>query len=406
MSSNDSLPKDPAALLAANPTRSDVQQASYQAADKKTPDQKPLSLNDFAPENLSKTTKRLTGYGPNREAAKALYQEAEDLFRKASEQQGEERTASFLAAAGKFNEAAERLPDSALQQDALYMAGDSFFFADAYSQANDAYEKLVKAYPNNRYLDVVDQRRFTIAKYWIQRYDASPESWWAVNVSDRARPWRDTRGHALRVFDKIRLDDPTGRLADDATLAAGNERFAKGEFIKADDFYADLRKNYPTSEHQFTAHFLGLKAKLLTYRGADYSGKSLDESEKLIKQMRRQFPRDSAAEREFLDRSWAEVRYKKAERDWNRAAYHDARAEYRAAALHYGVVAHDYSDTPFGARAEARLKEVERFAPVPAQQLPWLVGLFPEADKLKPLIDKAAKPAEATATKPTETQLR
>ncbi len=159
-------------------------------ADKKTPDEKPLTLKRFRPGKSDQDHQAIGGYGPDREAAKALYQEAEDLFRKASEQQGDERTATFLAAAAKFNQAAERLPDSALQQDALYMAGDSFFFADAYSQANEAYEKLVKAYPNNRYLDVVDQRRFTIAKYWIQRYDASPESWWAVNVSDRARPWR------------------------------------------------------------------------------------------------------------------------------------------------------------------------------------------------------------------------
>ena len=75
---------------------------------------------------------------------------------------------------------------------------------------------------------------------------------------NQQRPWRDRHGHALRIYDKIRVDDPTGRLADDATLAAANEHFANGKFQKADDYFTDLRTAYPTSEHQFSAHFLGM----------------------------------------------------------------------------------------------------------------------------------------------------
>jgi len=73
---------------------------------------------------------------------------------------------------------------------------------------------------------------------------------------------RDTKGHGLRVFDKMRtLDDPGGRLADDATLALGNEAFAAGKFYKADEYYTDLQKAYPASEHQFLAHFPGAQSQ-------------------------------------------------------------------------------------------------------------------------------------------------
>ena len=54
------------------------------------------------------------------------------------------------------------------------------------------------------------------------------------------------------MFDKIRVDDPTGRLADDATLSLANENFTRRKFMKADEYYSDLRKAYPSSEHQFT----------------------------------------------------------------------------------------------------------------------------------------------------------
>jgi hypothetical protein len=133
---------------------------------------------------------------------------------------------------------------------------------------------------------------------------------------------------------------------------------------------------------------------LLSYQGSGYAGAALDDAEKLVKQIRRQFPRDYEKEREFIDRAWAEIRYKKAEREWDRAAYHDFRGENRAASVYYQTVVQKYSDTPFAERAEKRLRETGELPPVPPQYAPWLVKLFPESDKIKPLVEKAAKNPE------------
>ena len=46
-------------------------------------------------------------------------------------------------------------------------------------------------------------------------------------------------------------------------LAAANAYFAAADYFRADALYTDLRKAFPSSEHQFIAHFLGLKTKLL-----------------------------------------------------------------------------------------------------------------------------------------------
>jgi outer membrane protein assembly factor BamD (BamD/ComL family) len=123
--------------------------------------------------------------------------------------------------------------------------------------------------------------------------EVESQAFWEFNFFDKRRPMRDTFGHAVRVFDRIRIDDPTGRLADDATLAAGNAYFTAGRYLEADNFYTDLRKTFPSSEHQFRAHLLGVQAKLRSYQGSDYSGIPLDEAEKLIKQIRRQFPHEA-----------------------------------------------------------------------------------------------------------------
>jgi outer membrane protein assembly factor BamD (BamD/ComL family) len=357
--------------------------------------QKPLiDPEAFKSANIRRNWKKMWGKGPDRNVARKLYEDGTAAYNEASKLEGEARQQKFAEAAKHFVNAADRWPDSSLEQDALFMAGECYYFGDYYVDANRQYEQLVKKYANSRHLDVVEARRFVIARYWVTENDERPYLT-GFNLTDPERPWFDTRGNALRVYDKIRVDDPTGKLADDATLAAANERFAKKEWAKADELYADLATAYPESEHQFDAHFLGLKAKLNTYRGSDYEGSSLDEAEKLIKQMRRMFPKEAADEREFLDRSFAEIRYKKAERIWKNGEYYDFRTEYGAAKFYYAIVLREYDDTPFAQRATKRMEELKAEPDTPPQRLKWLVKLFPESDELKPILDKAMiKPGE------------
>jgi outer membrane protein assembly factor BamD (BamD/ComL family) len=190
----------------------------------------------------------------------------------------------------------------------------------------------------------------------------------------------------MRVFDRIRLDDPTGKLADDATLALGNAYFAEGKFSKADEYYTDLRKTFPSSEHQFAAHFVGLKAKLLCYEGPDYGVTPLNDAEKLVETIRRQFPTEAEQERDFLARAYAETRFKKAEREYLTGKYFDQKAEYGAAKQYFAVVLNDYGETPFADAARTRVAELGGLPEVPPQRFEWLVEMFPREENVKPII--------------------
>lgn len=370
---------------------SDISQASFEADDGEP--KKGFALEDLYPDNLGKTVKRAVSEPPNKKEAKKTFDDADAIFRQANALPvGDERQKLFLESARKYLIAAERFPNSALEQESLYMAGEAYFQADYYWESNRSYEKLIKAYPNNRYLDEVEKRRYAIARYWLDVSKKSEESIYSINLFDQERPWRDTKGHGLRVFDKMRtLDDPGGRLADDATLALGNEAFAAGKFYKADEYYTDLRKMYPDSEHQFLANFLGLKAKMKCYIGPEYSVSALDEGEKLIKHMWRAYPQESEKEREYLERAAAEIRYRKAEKLHHWAQYYDRRKEYRAAGHYYSRVAKEYDDTQFAQRATSRLGEIEGLPPVPGQMFESLVKLIPTSDKIQPMVDAAKK---------------
>ncbi len=54
------------------------------------------------------------------------------------------REKHYKAAAEKFKAAVERGPHSPIEQDAMFMLAESYFFDDRYIKARDAYDALVK----------------------------------------------------------------------------------------------------------------------------------------------------------------------------------------------------------------------------------------------------------------------
>jgi outer membrane protein assembly factor BamD (BamD/ComL family) len=361
-------------------------------------DEEGISLNDFAVDNIGETVKDLAGQGTDRNLARKYYGEGEQVYRDAVDARARDPQAdlesSFLGAAKKFRAAAKRWPDSALEEDALFRAGESYFLAMRYIKANDLFEQLLKKYPNTKYLDFVGARRFVIAKYWLDWYQAEQPSFYQFNLVDAKRPTSDPFGHAVRVFDRMRLDDPTGKLADDATIAAANAHLAAGDYQRADQFYTDLRKTFPSSEHQFMAHYLGVKAKLNAYMGPDYAGDTLDEAETLVKQTRRQFPSESRQYAQDLERTYRQIRFKQAEREFEMANYYMRRREYGGARFYYQRILDDFADTPFADKAKEKIATIAGEPAVPPQRFEWLVKLFPDSSADQPIM--ATAPSSTT----------
>jgi outer membrane protein assembly factor BamD (BamD/ComL family) len=332
----------------------------------------------------------LPGIGPrpvDKEAARAAFAEADAFFEQAKNAEGDERIELFRKAAKEYKAAAKEWPSSALEQDALMMAGESYFFAEDYPDAEEFYVKLVKEYPRTPYLDKADQRRMEIALYWLKYDNVEPKAFYELNLSDRRRPWNDTSGHGKRVLEKMRLDNPTGKLADDATMELATEAFRKEKFQDARETFEDLRITYPDSPHQFEAHFLGLKAAVETYRGAQYAQEPLDDAEKLIKQLVKQFPTEAKEHQEFLNRAYAEIRYKKSERLYDVATYRMNRGENNAAKIYLDRILTEFSDTPFADTARSDLERIGALPGEPTRYFQWLNNLFPENSRTRPLLD-------------------
>ncbi len=309
-------------------------------------------------------------------AAAANKQAADQLFESAKSLQGKERAKTFRSAAAEYKKAAKNWRSSALEQDALLQAAEAHFFAEDYSEAEELYAQLLKEYPRNPYLDHIDSRRFEIADYWLKVDAVKHTPFFVANFTNKRLPLNDTGGHGKRVLEKMRLDNPTGKVSDDATMRLAMEHLENRNYEDAADTFADLRMTYPDSEHQFDAQFLEMQCLLASYQGPRYSSIPIDDAEKRLKQLFRQFPQESSEREEELRKAYAEIRFRQAERIWTHAKYRRDRQEYGSAKFHYNHILEDYDDTPFAEQSREALAAIADKPDDPPQRFKALVWMF------------------------------
>lgn len=346
-----------------------------------------LLLDDLAPSQFATTWKtRLTG-GVDEQKARQYYGEAKQAFAKAvsvldADPNGQAHQAYFAEAANKYRLAGASFPNSSLEEDATFFEGESFFFADRYVQANRAFEKLVSNYSGTQHLDKAEERRYAIAVYWLKMSEKTS----SPSLLDAKRPKMNLAGEARRVLHRIRIDDPTGRLADDATLALGKAFMQAERYYEAADTFEDLRRNYPGSEHQFNAHMLELQARLSGYQGKSYDDTPLRKADELMKQIVRQFPRESEGQLEYLEEQASMIQKQIAERDYSMGQYFEGRGENLAAKIYYEKVAEQFKNTELAKTVEMQIADVAKKPPKPEQHAKWLINMFPDPEAEKPAI--------------------
>ena len=233
-----------------------------------------------SPAELYNRGRRLVGVGPDEQAARKALEEGQVLYRERK----------FEEAAEKFNEAADRWPDSPLAEDAMFLAGECAFFTDDYPDARELYETVLTKYPNSRYLDTTVQRLFAIAQYWEKLQGEEPRGLFRPNFTDPRRPKLNAEDEALLIYRQVYLNHAAGPLADDAIMAIATANFRNRNWERADYHYSLVRNEYPTSKHQFDAHLLGLQSKFNLYQGPLYEKKNLDDCGKLAERLLKQFP--------------------------------------------------------------------------------------------------------------------
>jgi outer membrane protein assembly factor BamD (BamD/ComL family) len=325
------------------------------------------TLEKLKPKRVFDSIRQKTPWKRDEEMGRTALKQADDLFREKKYKEAIER----------YKSAAFRWPDSIIEEDALFMLGECYFFTDQYPKADDTFTNLLKKYQNTRHLDKVMHRQFAIGRYWLELEQAHPEWFLVPNATDRSRPMFFTASNALASYESVRLNDPTGPLADDSIMATANAYFVEERFEDADYYYGLLRTEYPRSEHLKEAYILGLRAKMATYQGPVYDSVPLNEAEELVGQMLVQFPQELGPEREKLLEDKRNIQELKAQRDWQMAEYYDQNKYYGAVRFYCQKILKDHPDTSYAARAEERLAAIKDKPDQPKNYFGWIEDVLP-----------------------------
>ena len=348
-----------------------------------------LLLDDLAPDQIATTwkTRVAGGFGKGSEQASKHYDRGEEIYNQGIAQldanpDANLHQATFTEAANQFRLAAAAWPESAIEEDALYFEGESYFFADRYVQANRAFEKLINDYTGSQHSDLAENRRYAIALYWLQLSETDS----SISLDDPKRPKTGLAKEARRVLHQIRMDDPTGQLADDAAMSLAKAFLKANMNYEAADTLEDLRKNYPGSEHQFDAHMLELEAQLANYQGPSYDDQPLVKADEILKSIIRTFPQEAKKEVAYLEKQAARVQNMIGERDLAMAEYFERRGENLAARFHYEKIKEKFNGSSIAEQVEERIAATKQLPDRPGQHAEWLVNMFPDPEKAKPVI--------------------
>jgi len=347
---------------------------------KKSDDEDEWDLSHLAPDYTWKKFKEAVGWGPDQRLAREAYDKGQGLFNEAvSAAKNNDEAAklkNYEEAAKQFYIATWRWPDSTMEEDAMFLMAESYFFMDQYGTAQDSYTNLLKAHDNTRYLDTVVRRLFTIGEYW-EKLDLQTHHWPVTpNMIDKTQPWFDTFGNAMACYHAVWMHDPTGPMADAALFRVANAHFRRGEWEDAAEHYDMLRKNHPKSKFQKDAHILELQAKERIYQGPKYSVVPLNDAQEIAEQALKQFPGQLGEEERRVRETLSFIHEQRAEREWVMAQYYDNKSEYRAAREYYKYLVQKYPQTAFAQRAKQRMQEIQNEPDEPPNHFKWLAAPF------------------------------
>ena len=354
-----------------------VRQASYQEVSGKFDIEEPLFEDwekeeerkgfDWSAMNPFAKNRNWLGMGPDEDKANESLQKGREILLSNPDLSNKRQN---IEAAKHFADAAKQYPNSLIEEDALHLAGECYYFSDEYPRATTAYQQLMIKYRHSKYVDNAARRLFKIGRYWELE---SERSFSSFNFSNKSLPRYDTFGFAKKAYETIFMNDPLGPVSDDAVMALATAYFKRGRYQGDDNYnqaayyYQQLREEYPLSPHIGKAYEYELYARTQAYLGPEHPSRTLEEAQKLAEVAMRQF----GGEMNYADKAdileiKESILDKKAERLWTTGQFWDKKRYYGSAKLHYEQLIADYPQTEFAERARRRLTVIEGLPDTPS----------------------------------------
>jgi outer membrane protein assembly factor BamD (BamD/ComL family) len=134
-----------------------------------------------------------------------------------------------------------------------------------YVKALESFERLHADYPMTEYLEKLVSREYEIAQLWFAQSDprapADRKLPWMARFDGRL-PTVDTQRSALRAVERVRHNDPTGPLADDAAIQIADYYMKQHVYDCAALYYKQFAAEYPKSRFWAHARLAAIEAQI------------------------------------------------------------------------------------------------------------------------------------------------
>jgi TolA-binding protein len=190
---------------------------------------------------------------------------------------GEFQSAPTLFRLGKFADAERQFAwIAAVRKGTTWGERSQYYLAECqyqqkrYAEALESFERLHTDYPQTDYRDQLVRREYEIAQRFITWaapvvVTAKKKKEFLLALFDHWPPMANTDGLALSALSAVRFHDPSGPLAENATIKIADYYMKNCDYKTAAAYYDQFIAEYPKSPHCPHARLAAVEARFRIY---------------------------------------------------------------------------------------------------------------------------------------------
>jgi outer membrane assembly lipoprotein YfiO len=247
----------------------------------------------------------------------------------------------------EFRKLLKAYPKSAEAAESQYYLALTEEKQGKFYEAYQAYQLVIDKYPFSERIQEIIELEYKIGVKFM-----SGEKRKALGID------LPVENPAIEIFGKVVENSTYGPLAPQAQYKLGLVLKGLMRYYEAEEEFNKVVSRYPDSEWSAAAKFQIASCRASLSKGYAYDQGSAQEAKQKFEEFVREHP-DAVLSLD-AEKNINQIREKEAEANYNAAAFYEKQKAFPAAKIYYNTIINDYPQSPWAAKAVARLQVMEQ----------------------------------------------
>ena len=253
----------------------------------------------------------------------------------------------FDLAKREFRKLLKAYPKSVEAAESQYYLGVAEEKQGKFYEAYQAYQMVIDKYPFSERIQEIIELEYKIAERFM-----AGEKRKALGID------LPVENPAIEIFGKVVENSTYGALAPKAQYKLGLVLKGLMRYYEAEEAFNIVVSRYSDSEWSAAAKFQIASCRASLSKGFAYDQGSAQEAKEKFQEFVQEHP-DAVLSMD-AEKSISQIREKEAEANYNSAAFYEKQKAFNSAKIYYNSVVNDYAQSPWAAKATARLQIMEQ----------------------------------------------